>query len=304
MVELEAECIWALGAELGEAPLWLAEQNRLYLVDLKGRRLHALDLDAAAAGSAGARHSWTLPEYMCWLIPRRDGDGFMAGLRDGIAHLWLEPELRLEYVARPFDAAAGVRLNDAKADASGHIWAGSMHNGDYHRTDGQLIRLDHDFSWQVQAGGYHICNGPAFNREGTTLYHTDSYLGRVYAYPIDVRGDLGEPTLWRQFDPAAEGGPDGMTIDSEGCLWIAQWGGARVCRYSEAGELLATVRLPVRNPASCTLGGADLKTLYITTAREGNSVEQLAAAPLSGGLFAVRVEVAGVPVARFGASAP
>lgn len=293
-MQMEAQCVWNVGAELGEGPLWLAEQQRLYFVDIKGRTLHALDV------ANGERHSWAMPDYVCWLIARRDGDGFMAGLRDGVARLWLEPSVRIEYIAQPFAPDSGLRLNDAKADAAGRIWAGSMHNTDYARSEGKLFLLDADLTLKVQAQDYHICNGPAFSPDGATLYHTDSYLGRIYAYPLDAQGRPGAPRLWRQFDGASEGGPDGMTVDSEGCLWIAQWGGGRVCRYSPQGELLATVWVAARNPASCTLGGADLKTLFITTAREENSPAQLAELPLSGALFAVPVEVPGLPAARFG----
>ncbi|NRR28913.1 SMP-30/gluconolactonase/LRE family protein, partial [Oxalobacteraceae bacterium] len=287
----EAQCIWNVGAELGEAPLWMVEQQRLYFVNLKGNTLHALDAD-------GSQRSWAMPDYICWLIARRDGDGFMAGLRDGIARLWLEPGVRIEYLHRPFAEGSGLRLNDAKADAAGRIWAGSMHNTDYSQAAGRLFRLDHDLSLQLMEQGYHICNGPAFSRDGATMYHTDSFEGRTYAYPLAADGALDEARLWREFDGDVEGWPDGMNVDSEGCLWIAQWGGGRVCRYTAQGELLQTVTLPVRNPASCTFGGTDLKTLYITTAREDNTPEQLAAHPLSGALFAVQVEVAGVPAAR------
>ena len=293
-MDKQAQCIWNVGAQLGEGPLWVPEQQRLYFVDLKAQNLHGFD------AASGARHSWQLPDYICWLVPRRDGDGFMAGLRDGMVRLWLEPELRLEYVARPFAEGSGVRMNDAKVDAAGHLWAGSMHNTDYDQTAGILFRLDADLSLHAMARDYHICNGPTFSLDGATLYHTDSYHARTYAYPLAADGALGQPSVWRQFDSAQEGSPDGMTVDSEGCLWIAQWGGSRVCRYSADGALLETVRLPALNPASCTLGGPDLKTLYITTAREEHTPQQLADYPLSGALFAVRVDVAGIPANRFG----
>lgn len=290
----DVQCLWQVGAQLGEGPLWVAEQNRLYFVDLKNQTLHALD------AANGERHSWVMPDYICWLIARRDGDGFMAGLRDGIARVWLEPELRIEYVARPFSEGSDLRMNDAKVDSTGRLWAGSMHNTDYVQSIGMLFRLDKDLTLTVADNAYHICNGPAFSNDGATMYHTDSFEGRTYAYPLAADGTLGEPRVWRQFDGDTEGSPDGMTVDSEGCVWIAQWGGGRVCRYSADGALLDTVRVPARNPASCTLGGPELKTLFITTASEDNTPEQLKEFPLTGALFAVQVEVAGVPAARFG----
>lgn len=294
MSELEVQCVWNVGAALGEGPLWVAEQNRLYFVDLKGKTLHGYD------AADGQRHSWSMPDYICWLAARRDGDGFMAGVRDGIVRLWLEPAVRIEYVARPFIEGNGLRMNDAKVDAAGRLWAGSMHDTQASKPVGKLFRLDTDLSLHVLAQDYHICNGPAFSNDGTLMYHTDSLVGRTYAYPLAPSGALGAAALWRQFDGEREGSPDGMTVDSEGCLWIAQWGGGRVCRYGADGALLQTITVPVRNPASCTFGGADLKTLYITSAREDNTPQQLQEFPLTGALFSVRVAVAGLPAARFG----
>jgi sugar lactone lactonase YvrE len=289
----QVECLWEVGAQLGEGPVWVAGQDRLYFVDLKGQTLHSCD----AAG--GQRRSWAMPDYICWLIARRDGDGFMAGLRDGIARVWLEPELRIEYLHRPFAAGSGLRMNDAKADQAGRIWAGSMHDTDYAQAVGQLFRLDPDLSLHVMARDYHICNGPAFSNDGASMYHTDSFHGRTYRYALAADGSVGAHSVWRQFG-AGEGSPDGMTVDSEGCVWIGQWGGARVCRYSPDGELLQTIPVPARNPASCTFGSADFKTLFITSAREDNTPQQLSDYPLTGSLFSLRVEVAGMPAARFG----
>lgn len=289
----QVECLWEVGAQLGEGPLWVAEQERLYFVDLKGRTLHSCD------ARGGQRRSWAMPDLICWLIARRDGDGFMAGLRTGIARLWLEPALRIEYIAHPFAEDSGIRMNDAKADAAGRIWAGSMHNTRLELPVGQLFRLDPDLSLHAMAADYQICNGPAFSLDGVTMYHTDSMKGRTYAYAVTADGSLGEARVWRQF-AAAEGSPDGMTVDSEGCVWIAQWGGGRVCRYSADGELLQTIAVPARNPSSCTFGGADLKTLFITSACEDNTPAQLAEHPRSGALFAIHLDAAGLPAARFG----
>lgn len=285
-------CLWPLAAELGEGPLWLPEQQRLYFVDLVGNTLHALDAD-------GTRHDWPLPDHICWLVLRQDGDGFMAGLRDGIARLWLEPEVRIDYLHKLPGADDGIRLNDAKADASGRLWAGSMNARDVHRPDGRLFRLDPDGSLHAVLAEYHICNGPAFSLDGRTMYHNDSLLNRTYAYDVHADGSLGTPRLWRQF-AADEGAPDGMTVDSEDCVWIAQWGGSRVCRYSPSGALLATIAMPVTQPSSVTFGGADLKTLYITSAWQGMDAAARAADPLAGALFSVQVDVPGVAPARYG----
>ncbi|GAB3246899.1 SMP-30/gluconolactonase/LRE family protein [Chitinimonas naiadis] len=286
---MNARCLWPLATDLGEGPLWHEREGRLYFTDLKQATLHAY------TPASGLTQSWSLPEWLCWLLPHADGDGFVAGLRDGIARLWLEPTLRIEYRLRPYAGQAGIRLNDAKADADGAIWFGSMHNDDYSRNAGKLARLDPDGRWQVLDEGYHICNGPAVSRDGRRLYHTDTYLARTYVYAIQPDGTLGARALWRQFDSEQEGSPDGMTVDAEDCVWIAQWGGSRVCRYSPSGELLTTIPLAASQPASLAFGGEGYRTLFITTAREAMDAAALAAEPLAGGLFAVEPGVAGLP---------
>ena len=292
MKSYTAQCVLPLAAELGEGPLYLPAQDRLLFVDLKRCILHAWD--------AGVREhrSWLLPDYICWLVPRRDGDGFMAGLRDSVVRLWLEPELRIEPVVHVVDSTVGQRLNDAKVDPRGRLWLGSMHNTDYQQQVGKLFRLDPDQSLHVADEGYHICNGPTFAADGSALYHSDSFLDVTYRYPLLADGTLGARETWRRYTDG--GSPDGMQVDSEGCIWVATWGGKRVCRFSPQGELLAEVQLPTSHPASLAFGGEDLRTLYITTAREGLSLEQLAQEPLAGALFSARIDVPGLPANAFG----
>jgi len=291
MKTYQAECVLPLAAELGEGPLYLPAQDRLLFVDLKRCIVHAWD---------AAKHehrSWLLPDYVCWLVPRRDGDGFMAGLRDSVVRLWLEPELRIEPIKHVVDGAAGHRLNDAKVDPSGRLWFGSMHNTDYRQAVGKLFRLGADLQLHVADEGYHICNGPTFAPDGSALYHSDSFLDVTYRYPLAADGSLGAREEWHRYEG---GSPDGMQVDSEGCVWVSTWGGKRVCRFSPQGELLAEVPLPTSHPASLAFGGADLRTLYITTAREGLSAEQLAQEPLAGAVFRARIDVPGLPANAFG----
>lgn len=294
MREYIAKCIWPAEAELGEGPLWFAEQQRFYFVDIKSKTLHAID------ALTGARHKWTMPDYICWIVARRDGDGFMIGLRNSIGRLWLEPEVRIELLDLGIELESAVRFNDAKVDQFGSLWVGSMHNLDYGCAVGRLFRISGSLDVSVAERDMHICNGPAFSSDGTTMYHTDTFLGQVYSYSFDATGINAPRGLWRQFDTAIEGGPDGMCTDSEGGLWIAQWGGSRVCRYQPDGTLSAIVRLPVSHVSSCTFGGPDLDTLFITSARQELTPMQLAKEPLAGGIFAVKTDFIGVPTYPFG----
>lgn len=291
----QARCVWPVAAELGEGPMWSAAEGRLYFVDIMSGHLHAY------RPADGARQTWSLPDYLCWLVPRRDGDGFMAGLRDRVVRLWVEPQLRVEALDLPLGLAHGVRLNDAKADRHGHLWFGSMHNVEKHRPLGRLFRLAPDLTVTEHERHVHICNGPAFSPDGERMLHTDSYTAEVFAYPLDGQGAPAQgPRLWRSFDASTEGSPDGMTFDSAGGVWIAQWGGGRVCRYLPDGSLDAVVSVPVAQPSSCAFGGPNFTTLYITSAREDLTPDQLAAQPLAGALFAVELDIPGLPPAHFG----
>jgi xylono-1,5-lactonase len=294
MQEFSASCVWQADAELGEGPLWVPEQQRLYFVDILGARLLALD------PASGERHIWNTPDRVCWIVPEKGGDSFLVGLRTAVVRARFNPELSIEAYSPSPELAPRVRLNDAKVDRHGHLWFGSMDSVDPSQPAGILFRLGADGQLSAQDQGIHICNGPTFSLDGATMYHADSLRGEVRAYPVDARGLSGPSRLWRSFDGASEGSPDGMTVDAEGGIWIAQWGGGRVCRYLPDGTLDMVVRVPVSQPSSCTFGGPALSTLYITSAKESLSPEQLAKEALAGSLFAVELPVAGLPANRFG----
>jgi sugar lactone lactonase YvrE len=131
------------------------------------------------------------------------------------------------------------------------------------------------------------------------MYYVDSGPGTVYAFDVDERGEVTHRRVLIQFDVANEGTADGLCMDKEGNLWLAVWGGYEVRRYSPFGEQLARVRISTAQPSCCTIGGANGTTLYITTAREDMSDEQLAAEPDAGRVFAVDVGVAGRPLLAY-----
>jgi sugar lactone lactonase YvrE len=146
---------------------------------------------------------------------------------------------------------------------------------------------------------YVVTNGPAWSLDGGTMYYNDSDKGHVYAFDFDAaRGTLANKRVFLRFGPE-DGSPDGMTTDAEGGLWIAQWGARKLTRRDAQGKVMQTIDLPCSHVTSCAFGGPDLKTLYITTARVGLSEQRLEDEPLAGGLFAVELDVAGLPANRF-----
>lgn len=284
---MEIKTIWPAELDLGEGATWHAASNRFFFVDIHGCALHAWNPDT------GHRQSWPMPERIGWLIACSDGDGFIAGFQSGFVRIRLEPALRIESMGSPHAGQSDVRLNDAKADCHGRIWAGSMNNRDSSLPEGQLARLDPDGSITVLERGIRIANGPCISEDGTRMLHTDTALGCTFSYRLNVAGDLQDKQVWKQFAPA-DGWPDGMTMDANGNVWMAFWGGACIRQFTPAGVLLQQVDLPALQITNVAFGGADLQTLLVTSARNGMSVEQLAQYPESGSVFTLRPGVAGV----------
>ncbi|WP_332819592.1 SMP-30/gluconolactonase/LRE family protein [Sphingopyxis sp.] len=272
---------------LGEGPLWSPRDNALYWVDILGCRLNRLGLvDGNVAG-------WTLSEPIGWVIERASGDGFIAGLESGFAELRLDP-----FAVAPFhdpepDRPAN-RMNDAKADDAGRIWAGTMPS-DCEGASGSLYRLDPDHSVTRVDTGYTIANGPALMPGGEHLFHTDSKLGHVYRYRIADDGSLCDRTTFLDF-AGRDGTPDGMTFDADGGLWIALWGAGRIDRYTPDARLDRSIALPALQLTSCAFAGAAFERLFVTSAAEGDPVS-----PHAGALFEVDAGVRGFAARQFAA---
>lgn len=283
------ECVWPARALLGEGPVWLPEEKALYWVDIKGELIHRFH------PGSGRQDTWSTPAPIGTLVPRRAG-GFIAALKTGFhrVNLLLAD---FEPVCDPEAHLPDNRFNDGKADVAGRIWAGSMDDKET-EPSGVLYRLDPDGTCTAMDRGYVVTNGPAFSPDGKTLYHTDTFARTIHAFDL---GDDGELANKRPFIHIADdaGYPDGMTVDAEGCLWVAQWGGWRVARFSPQGDPLGDIPMPVAQVTSCAFGGPRMKTLFITTAAVGLDRFARAEQPFAGGLFAVEVDAVGLPPCRY-----
>jgi len=267
--------------------MWHAPSQQFYCVDIHGCAIHAW------SPTSDAHRSWTLPERIGWLIARNDGDGFMAGLQSGFARVWLEAELRIEPFGSAHPGQPDVRLNDAKADLWGRIWAGAMNDRDPSRTDGYLARLDPSGKFSVAETGIHIANGPVIAPDGSWMLHSDSFLNTTYRYHITVEGQLLDKSVWRVFTED-EGTPDGMTMDREGNIWIAFWGGSCVRQFDPQGMQLRQIVLPASQITSMAFGGDQLDLLMVTSASVSLSAEQLVQSPQAGCTFVLRPGVTGL----------
>ena len=265
---------------LGEGPYWSVRQQALYWVDILSQTVFRLRLDEESITT------WHLPEMIGWLIERASAQGFVAGMRRDIVHLELDP-MKITSIARLESDHPGNRLNDAKADACGRIWAGTMPLNAQGDT-GSLYRLDPDGGVSCHDNGYSVTNGPAFSPDGRHLYHHDSARGLVYRFELGVDGTLSDRRVHIRLG-AGEGKPDGMTVDAEGALWIALWGAGRVSRYTADGRFDRAVHLPVSQVTSCAFGGPALDRLFVTSAAEGAEAE-----PLAGSLFEIVASVTGL----------
>lgn len=281
---VEVRRVWDVGAVLGEGPVWDKRDNGLYFVDIKSNRLHRYGV------ADGLQTTWVFDESLCWVIPRR-GPGFIAGFRDYFALLDLDP-VKIKRIGCPEPERPGNRLNDAKADGSGRVWAGSMDDGES-VASGALYCINPNLSWARTDDGYCIANGPTFSRDGRTMFHADTARRVVYTYAVAEDGGLRDRNVFVEF-PDSWGCPDGMTTDSEGGVWIAHWGGGCVSRFAEDGGRTHKFDLPTPNVTSCAFQGAST-LLFVTTASIGRVGEQGA-----GDLYAIDVGFKGADPCAFG----
>jgi len=280
----EVRSVLAAQAMLGEGPVWVAREQALWFVDIKGHKVHRFD------PATGDHRSYDAPCQVGWVLPSDDGK-FIAGLQQGVASF--DPASgAFNVIAAPEAALPGNRLNDAAVDAQGRIWFGSMDDGEG-ASSGRLYCFD---AGDVRDSGLPpvcITNGPAVSPDSRTLYHTDT-LGRViHRVPVNDDGTLGSPTIFATIEEA-DGWPDGAVCDADGFVWTGLWGGWRARRYSPTGEIVAEVRLPVANVTKIAFGGTDLCTAYVTTARKGLDADALASQPLAGNVFAFETDTPGL----------
>ena len=287
---------------LSESPFWHPGEQRLYWVDIPGRRIGRVAVQGLQA--QGLVEYWPLAQEPGCIAPVQGG-GLVMALRDGVylARAW-HGDLQ-QLALAPYDTTR-LRFNDGQCDSQGRLWAGSL----YEPKDqalGVLYRMD-GRGLQPMMDGVTTANGLAWSPDGRTLYWADTAAHRVRAFDFDpASGQLSggrlfhqmtpKPAGWTWGDAVIYGGrPDGAAVDAQGCYWSAQYEGRRLLRLSPSGEVLAEVTTPVPCPTMPCFGGDDLKTLFITTSRQGRGASELAHYPQAGCVFAVRVDVPGLAV--------
>ena len=286
----KVECVWEIEATLGEGPLWVAQEQAVYWVDIFNNKIHRYGIVDKA------KKTWNFDEAVTSLSKRERG-GFIGTVRDGFASINLDNQT-VEAIQLPESNIPKNRFNDGKVDAQGRYWAGTM-DTEQKSESGVLYRLNSDLSIDTMDKNYIITNGPTFSKDGNTLYHTDSIKREVYAFDISSTGEISNKRIFTKFENDGDGVPDGMTVDSEDGVWICHFGGSRITRYSPEGQILQVVPLPVPNITSCTFSGDKLDVMYITTAQTGIDKADLPKYPLAGSFFSYKPDVKGLPTPLF-----
>jgi sugar lactone lactonase YvrE len=287
-IDSTIQCVADVRAVLGEGPVWVTSEASLYWVDIQGRKIFRL-------GKDGELSQWPTPFRVGSLFPRAKG-GFIAGTDQGIAEIDHSTG-RLDVLFNPEENLPHNRFNDGKVDRQGRFWAGTMDDRE-RGSAGTLYRIDPDLTYTAIDTGYGITNGPAFSPDGRVMYHSDTLRQLTYVFDLDGEGNPADRRTFLRFGEG-DGHPDGMTVDSEGCLWIAFWGGWCVRRFSPDGELIRTIEVPVEQPSSCAFGGPDLDRLYVTSATKGLDEDALEMQPKAGGLFMLTPSVQGLAEVPF-----
>lgn len=291
----EPVCVAPTGDVCGEGPVWHPEEEALYWTDINRFLIHRYSPKDAAV------KSWIFELPVTALVLTDREDTLAVALGSGVI-LWEPSKDRRSELRFRLPGWPGVRLNDGRADPRGSFWVGSMRNnvhadgsaGEVGGTDGILYRIDPDWSvteWKKDIG---IANTLVWSRDQRVFYFADTLANRICAYDYQkTTGSIGnERTFLAGFD---RGSPDGSNIDSDDYVWNCRYGGKCIVRVGADGEVDRVIEMAVSNVTSCTFGGGDYKTLYVTTAA--------AAAPrgerLAGGLFTVQTTVSGLPENRF-----
>ena len=285
-------CVLRWEAMVGESPVWHPQEQCLYWIDIQGKQIHRF------YPASGRNETFNLPEIVTSIALRAAG-GLVLTLKKDFA-LFDPTTSTLERLAAVECDLPNNRFNDGKCDPQGRFWAGTMDAVHWSSPAGRLFRLDANRRITTMQTDVICSNGSGWSPDGRTMYYTESFRYTIFAYDFDpTTGSLANRRVFAEVDRKLGAFPDGLCVDAEGYVWSNQVGIGRVVRYDPAGRIEREVRLPVTRAVGCTFGGEDLGTLFITSARETMTPEQLQNAPLSGSIFAVEPGVKGRPATPF-----
>ena len=282
--------------QLGETPFWDEAAQLLYWCDIVNKEVRRLD------PSSGRIDRWPMPQYASGIVPSDDGHALVM-LVDGVYRLDLTSGETTPFT-RP-DTDPRNRSNEVRTDAQGRLWLGTMFNNIGPNGEDRPVEAENGSVFCVGPDGFAkrmlsdiaITNTFCWSPDGRRLYTNDTQKRVIWSFAYDPDGPtLHDRQVFAEGD-IAPGNPDGSSMDEDGCLWNARWGGNRFVRFTPQGKVDQTIELPAKQPSSCAFGGSDRKTLYMTSARQGQ--DHLPPDALDGSLFVMPLDVAGMPMPRF-----
>lgn len=290
---MAAELLIRATHHLGECVLWCERSRRVFWTDITAQHLHSF------TPASGERQEWILPERLCCFAFTNDPDRLLVGLEGRLAFFNLTT-LTIVDIVNIESELPMTRMNDGRCDRTGRFVFGTMDERDSKAAVGSFYRLNADLSLEtLPLPAIAIANSICFSLDGTAMYFCDSMQKHIYRWNNYEHAEAPHITVFASLE---QGAADGSTIDAAGYLWNAQWGAARVVRYNANGQVDRIIELPVTQPSCVCLGGDALDTLYVTTAQQSLSQEELHSQPLAGSLFYTRLhddQVRGVPESRF-----
>lgn len=289
-MSLSADLVLDCRCALAEGPVWW--EGRLWFVDIEGHALHRFD------PSSGAHDVYPVGQRIGCAVPTDRPGEWIVGLQEGLARWRPESGEPVEMFARPEQGKEKlIRFNDGKVDPAGRLFAGTMPvDGGKHL--GSLYRVDGDLSLHTVIERVHLSNGLGWDLSRRTMYYIDTPTRTIDALDYDpATSQISNRRTIHTIEPGI-GGPDGMCVDSAGTLYVALWGGRRVRCLDHTGRIVQEISVAANAVSSCCFGCDDLRTLYITTARQGEG-KDTTTHPHAGGIFAVRVDVPGLPTVPF-----
>lgn len=277
--------------ELGETPIWVPEEKALYWVDIGQHMIYRID-------TTTGEYQFFKPDMPVRGLCRRTADSWLVITDAGLA-FWDRKSNACQFIINPYGDKPNIQFNDGMIDRQGRLLVGSFNSDQLEAPDGSLYRLDTDHSLHRLDGNLVLSNGIAISPDGKTLYVAEMFANKITVYDYDSEtGDAGNRRVFVEI-PDEAGKPDGLTVDSEGFVWAAHWGGWRVSRHDPDGKLEREIRVPVELVTCIGFGGERLDELYITTAWYNLSDSQRKAQPLAGDLFRIKTDIKGIPEPRF-----
>jgi sugar lactone lactonase YvrE len=277
---------------LGEGARWDGRRDELLRVDIVAGRIFRDRVDADGALSPVARYQ--VAGTVGAVAPIDRDEGWLLAANRGFLHLALDGSTHPLADVAPDE----TRMNDAACDPVGRFWAGTKAH-DNRPGGGALYRLERDGQVELMLDGLTISNGIGWSPDGSTMYLADTVPRVIHAFAFDIEhGTISEGRVLVTI-PEVGAGPDGLTVDAAGDIWVAIFGGARVQRYSPDGALRQELSVPASQATSCAFGGPGLRTLYVTTATEGWSEEQRRADRNAGLVYRLETDATGRPAAPY-----